>query len=160
MMKKIKKMNIKFFLVIVLLSSSYSANAQKPKCTNCEMLDSILCNPTLRQSLGVNSSNKVIRIIDTKKYLKKCKVLKSHSYYIGNHVVGITDIIPLDINTGLFADIVILNISKKDNKIQFDIFFANSKCENNIKYKYMCRTVFTSNKNTTHIETIGFSHIQ
>ena len=153
-------MKFKLLVVIILLCSNYILIAQKAKYSNCEMLDSILNNKTLRQSIGVEgNSNKIIRIIDKKKYLKKCKVTKSYSYYIGNHVVGITNIIPLDINTGLFADIVILDISKKGNNIQFDIFFVNNDCENNVKHKYMCSGVFLCNKSKLIIERINFSHI-
>ena len=154
-------MKIKFFFIIILLCSNYTVNAQKVKCNNCVMLDSLLNNMNLRQSLGIDDySSKIIRIVDSKKYLKKCTVLKSYSYYIGSRTVAITNRIPLDINTGLFADIVILNIFDKDKETQIDIFFVNNQCENNIKHKYMCSAVFSCDKDKVFIKKVNFSHIQ
>ncbi len=146
--------------ILLCISQTLIAQRNKNEC-NCIMLDSILSIETLHKSTGISDNlNKPIRIIDTKYFLKKCLKLKSYSYYLGNHGVGISNKIPLDINTGLFADIVIIDIKQKKDKAQVELFFVNNQCEANIKHKYMCTVFFLINKDKIVIERVNFSHIK
>ncbi len=153
-------MKIKIIFIVFLLLTVELVNAQKV-ISNCLIIDSILNVDSFRKSIGISENpRKIIRIIDSKNFLKKCKSVQLYSYHIGNQTVSITNQIPLDINTGLFLDMVLLSIKQNENKVEVDIFFVNNKCEDNVKHKYMCKAFLVKADNRLSVEKVNYSHIQ
>lgn len=89
----------------------------------CDVISMILDEKHLSEFISGHSDNFLIRITDLSDYFGNIKC--GYNQYS----VRVEDNIKIDLNSGRFIDICILSVNKKDELVDFEIFYVKRTTE-------------------------------